>query len=114
MYPPQFNPEDALDPADVRFVDVHIEPWEDGRRVRVHSELTPFKDRPNLEFTILDTDENVVSNVAVIESFETKFVITMHIRSTQVGGAYRLLARIQYPDIPQVDQREIQFDLPAL
>ncbi|MEN6409476.1 MAG: hypothetical protein ABFD44_07190 [Anaerolineaceae bacterium] len=113
MFPFQFNPEDGLEPADVRFVDVHVEPWDDNRRVRIHSELTPFKEKPSLEFTILDASGKDVSSVAVIENIELKFVITMHIRGAEAGGKYRLLARIFYPELPEVDQREISFELPT-
>ncbi|HEX7973527.1 MAG TPA: hypothetical protein VF498_03890 [Anaerolineales bacterium] len=39
-------PEDALPPDQVRFIDLHVELWPDGRRVRVHAEITPFQQRP--------------------------------------------------------------------
>ena len=40
---------------EVRIIELRAEPWpEDGRRVRIHLEVTPFLERPNLEVPITD------------------------------------------------------------
>ncbi len=48
------TPGVGLPPAEVRFTELRIEPWPDGRRLRVHVSLTPFQNKPDLEAMILD------------------------------------------------------------
>ncbi len=90
-----FNPDpEALPPQQVRFLDLHVEPWPDGRRVRVHVTLTPFQQNPNLEAVISDADGHEVARASIIENADDRFVFTMHIRAASVGGAYNLAATI--------------------
>ena len=86
---PRWNPlqppEGGLPPAEVRFLDVHIEPWsEDWRKVRVHLQITPFLERPNIEVIIKDPQEEEVASIYIVESIDDRMVFTMHIRSPEI------------------------------
>lgn len=105
-------PEDGLPPQEVRILALRAEPWpEDSRRVRIHLDVTPFIERPNLEISIQDHDGHEVSSISIIESIETNITFTMHIRSPEVSGVYTLAAGIYYPDHGTVDQNSISFEI---
>ncbi len=104
-------PEGALPPPEVKILSLRAEPWPDnGRRVRISLDMTPFLERPNLDLVISDENGEEVSSVNIIESIEARMTFTMHIRSPEVQGTYKLSATIVYPDAGIVDQKEITFD----
>jgi hypothetical protein len=111
----RFNPfqpdEDALPPEEVRFLDVHVEPWPDGRRVRVHVRLTPFQQPPNLEMVILDPQGREVSHISIIENIDFQFVLTMHLRDPEPQPEYRLEVELSYPDKGTITQNSCKFSL---
>ncbi|NMB67775.1 MAG: hypothetical protein GYA20_03320 [Chloroflexi bacterium] len=112
----RFNPfqpdEDALPPEEVRFLDVHVEPWPDGRRVRVHIRLTPFQQPPNLEMAIIDPQGREVSHVSIIENIDFQFVLTMHLRDSDPQPEYHLEVELSYPEKGTVAQNSCMFLLP--
>jgi hypothetical protein len=111
MLPP-FEDSDTGDrkpPAEVRILDLHAEPWPDGRRVRVHLELTPFQEKPNLSLVITTRVGDISASAAVIESFTHKLVITLHLRAVDPTGSYRLEASVSYPEIDLVDRLAVDF-----
>ncbi len=113
MLQPNFYqlPEDGLPPQEVRIIDLRPEPWPDqGRRVRVHLSLTPFRERPDIHVKIADPAGEEVSSISIIESIEAKMAFTMHIRSPEVKGQYLLTASLVYPEIGQVDQKQVSFE----
>lgn len=107
---PYQPPEDGLPPKEVRILELRGEPWsEDERRVRIHLEMTPFLERPNIEVTITDMDGKEVSSIDIIESIESRMTFTMHIRADNVKGPYTLSANLAYPDIGIVDQNSVRY-----
>ncbi len=102
------SPND-LPPADVRFTELRIEPWPDGRRVRVHVDMTPFQQNPNLEATITDRTGKEAAHTLIVETAEHRIVFTMHLRG-EVGSPYHLTADLSYPEIGIVDSRSISFE----
>ena len=100
---------DSLPPAEVRFSELRVEPWPDGRRLRVHVTLTPFKEKPNLEASIKNEAGLEVSYASIIETAENRFVFTMHIRSQTIAGIYTLTASLNYPDLGTIDEKSISF-----
>ncbi len=97
-------------PSEVRFMDVHVEPWPDGRRVRVHIALTPFEQKPNVHLEITNPAGDLVASTAIVESMIHKIVITMHLRSLDPTGQYHLEAILSYPDLDQpVDRSALDF-----
>jgi hypothetical protein len=107
---PFYPPPDSLPPAEVRITELHVEPWPDGRRLRVHVTLTPFQNNPDLEAVILTPEDQEVGRVSIIENAEDRFVFTMHIRTPQVAKNYHLTLSILYQDIGIVDERTISFE----
>jgi hypothetical protein len=105
-------PEDGLPPVDVRILGLRAEPWpEDARRVRIHLDLTPFLERPDLEVNITDAQDRQVANISIIESIDDHMTFTMHLRGFEIQGPYTLSARIEYPEIGMVDQKKIDFEI---
>ena len=108
---PNQPPEDGLPPQEVRITELSAAPWpEDGRRVRVNMEVTPFLERPNLEVIIQDSEANEVASITIIELLEDKMTFTMHIRREDVQGTYTLLARIQYAELGVIDEKSQVFE----
>ena len=111
MFPFDEPPENALPPEKVRFVDVHVEPWPDGKRVRVHASLTPFKQRPNIEAAIETEAGEEIASVSIIESMTPRLVFTMHLRLPEAAARYILKARLFYPEQDPVDQVSVPFEI---
>jgi hypothetical protein len=113
---PRFNPlhpaEEAVPPEQVRFVDLHVEPWGDNSKVRVHMRLTPFLKPPNLIATLTDSDSLDVASVMIIENIDFDLVFTLHIRPPDAPGPFQLTAKIEYEDLGAVDHKSIRFKLP--
>ncbi len=104
-------PENGLPPQAVRILSLRAEPWpENARRVRIHLDLTPFKERPNVEVRITDAGDQEVASITIIESIEDRMTFTMHIRGETVQGPYTLSARVFYPEIDSVDQKYVPFE----
>jgi hypothetical protein len=113
MMPIEFpQDEDALPPAEVRFIDVHVEPWPDGRRVRVHVQLTPFQQRPNVQVLITDPAGEEVCSANIIETMDNRFVFTLHLRG-EPAESYNLEMQLLYDELGIVDQRRLTFSPPA-
>jgi hypothetical protein len=106
-------PEDALEPADVRFLDVRVEPWPDNRRVRAMITLTPFTQRPNLYAEVRNPQGEAICSAHVIETMDARMVFTLHLRGEPVDGAYSLDVRLSYEDTGEIDQRTVEFDIHA-
>jgi len=109
LHHPQTDPDNSLPPAEVRFSELRVEPWPDGRRVRVHLTLTPFQLKPNLEAVLTDAEGHSIASTTVIETADTRMVFTMHIRTPQTAGQYQLSASISYPDLGVVDEQSTSF-----
>jgi hypothetical protein len=107
-------PEDGLPPDQVRFIEVRIEPWpDDGRKVRVHLQITPFLERPNIEVTIKDPQEEEVASIYIVETIEDRMVFTMHLRSPEmIHGKYTLSASMSYQEVGTVAQESVVFEAP--
>lgn len=114
---PRFNPlhpiDGAAEPAQVRFTDLHVEPWADNSKVRVHMRLTPFVKPPNLHAVLTDAQSNEVASVSIIENIDFDLVFTLHIRPPTAQGPFTLVGRIEYEGTGQVDERTVQFILPV-
>lgn len=108
--PLQPDPE-ALPPTGVRILELRVEPWPDGRRVRVHVALTPFQQRPNLSACIVSPSGEEIAAVEIIESMDDRFVFTMHLRGDPAETHFNLTLSVHYPDLNQVDRRSLDFEV---
>lgn len=98
-------------PDGVKFEKLEARVYPDGRRVRVDVTITPFLERPNLEFTITNADGNEVASLSVIESMDHHFEMTAHLRGPQPLGRYLLRGELFYdPEAPR-KIAEVSFDV---
>jgi hypothetical protein len=103
-----------LPPEETRIVSLNVEPYEEGRRIHVYIELTPFQLPPNIEFELTDAEGNEAGSASIIEPPRWKHELTMHIKYTeQSSGNFNLSARLYYPEQKEQDTRIITFVLPG-
>jgi hypothetical protein len=105
--------EEPQPPEAVQIESLQARVYPDGRRVRVDVKLTPFIERPNLEFTILNAEGTEVASLSVIESMDHTFEMTAHLRGPQPAGQHTLRGELFYePDSPR-KVAEVTFEVPA-
>lgn len=111
---------ERLPPEATRFLDLRAESYLDGRRVRVGLELTPFQKRPNLELTLTDSSGQACGSASIVEPMGWKLELTLHIRpSTSASSVtpraetYQLSAILSYPDLGEIDRRQVSIEIPA-
>ena len=110
-----FFPEDNLQrtpPEETRILSLTAEPYEDGRRVRVDIETSPFEQRPHLEFLLTDAENNEISAASFVEPMAWKLEFTMHLRTKPADGPLNLTASLYYPDGPEAEPVSVSFELP--
>ena len=92
------DPEQIPKPAEeIRIESVSIVPLQDGFRVKVELDVTPFLQRPNLLLAIHDEQDRVVSELSIIETMHTHMEFTMHLRGVESPyGVYTLTAELFY------------------
>jgi hypothetical protein len=113
---------ERLPPADTRLLDLRAEPYPDGRRLRVALDLTPFEQKPTLELTLKNSAGEIVAETSIIEVVSSSIEITLHIRTqTQresealeeiTGSSFMLSGILSFPDLGQVDRRDITVIIP--
>jgi hypothetical protein len=109
-----YEPDDAPRPKEeVQFRSLNAKPYADGRRVRLGVVLTPFLERPNLEFEVVNAAGQSVSTLSVIESMDHSFELTMHLRGPTPQGQHTLRARLFYLEGPPAVTAEAQFEVVA-
>lgn len=71
--------------------------YPDRFRVFVHVQVTPFLERPNMLLAIHDENDQVVSELNIIETMHHDMEFTMHIRGVaEPEGVYNLTADLFY------------------
>lgn len=111
-----FFPDDLLPraaPEETRITDLRAEPHPDQKRVRVNMEITPFQTRPYVDVTLFDSDGDEIATTSFVEPMTWKLEFTLHIRGkADPAGAYRLEARLYYPDGPAAEPVSFEFEIP--
>lgn len=109
-----FDSDEPLLPRDeVTIAALTVEPYPDGKRIRLQLQITPFQERPNLEIYVQKNEGPVVAEMSIIETMTPSLEFTLHIRGiTETMGAYRLVAELFYDDrnVPQ-DKKEVFFEV---
>ncbi len=112
------NPDvERFPPESIRILNLHAEPYPDGRRVRVGLELTPFLQRPEIELELTDAEGLPCGSVSLVEPMEWTLELTMHIRSQArdtsqpTPDTYTLTAVLSYPDLGETDRRQATFEI---
>ena len=91
-------------------MDVQVEFYPDGTRLRVVMILTPFLENPSLELALSDNMGRVISHTYIIESPEEHLTITLHTRGYQFIKPAPLRINVFYPELGTVDEKEIFID----
>lgn len=96
----QFFNEGAGTPQpkeNIKIEAVNITPYPDGLRVHAEVNVTPFRERPNLMLVVHDDDDNIVSELSIIETMHASMEFTMHLRGVENPvGAYSLTVELFY------------------
>jgi hypothetical protein len=113
---PIFPTDAPLKPRDeIRIEALEVTPYPDRFRVRVHIQVTPFQERPNLLLVAHNEDDRLVSELDIIETMHHDMEFTLHIRGVDnPGGLYTLTADLFYETRqPAQDRRIVTFTIPS-
>jgi hypothetical protein len=116
------NSEDIplpLPRSEMRFADVNVQPYADGRRVKLRLKFPPFQERPSVEAWVTNAEGNVVASMSLIEAIEQDFEFTLHLRGPEPRGDHTLHLALYYymtgdnrlDERQVVDERAISFTL---
>ena len=89
---PQSSPERSQ-PDDVRITDYRVMPWPDGTRVTVELGLTPFRQLPAMDISVVAEDGQILRMVSIVGTMERRPAPTLHL--PQLAPGTRLLALIE-------------------
>lgn len=95
----QFYDDPVLEPRsrdDVRFNQLGLYLYEDGRRVAVGFDITPFLEPPHIEVTVRNDTGQIASSLSVIEAVQANFNVTLHLRDEMPSKHYRVDASLYY------------------
>jgi hypothetical protein len=112
----QLFPSDQVpQPKDkIRIEEVDITPYPDRFRVHIHLKVTPFQERPNLLLIAHNEQDQIVSELNVIETMHYDMEFTLHIRNvTEPAGVYTLTVDLFYETRNPPQGRRIEtFEIP--
>ncbi|MCS6910798.1 MAG: hypothetical protein NZM11_09580, partial [Anaerolineales bacterium] len=94
------DPEDIPIPLprnEMRFDDVSVQPYADGRRVRLKFKFPPFAERPSVDAWVTNAEGHVVASMSLIEAIEQDFEFTLHLRGPEPRGDHTLHLTLYYP-----------------
>jgi hypothetical protein len=97
-----FFPDPNLAPKpreEIQLESLDLAPYSDGRRVKVELTITPFMpmDRPSLEISVLDEDNNLVTSLSVVETNTHVLDLTVHLKADgQPKGQYTFRVDLYY------------------
>ncbi len=107
---------ERLPPEKVRLLYLQASPSDDGIRVRVALEVTPFLQRPYIELVLADASGQELASASIIEPMAWKLELTLHIRrsskndaaqKTSISDPCTLTAVLSYPDLGEIDRRQV-------
>ena len=83
-------------PSDARVTDYRVMPWPDGTRVTVEMGLTPFKEFPSIDVSILTPEGEVLRYTSMVGAMERRPAPTMWLprgipRGTQLVALIEVL-----------------------
>lgn len=91
---------------DVRIERLGLYLYDDRRRVQVGFALTPFRERPSLEVTIRNPQGEEAGSLHVIETLDTNFSLTMHLRDKEPAEVYEVTAVLYYAT-PETERENV-------
>lgn len=81
---------------DVRFNQLGLYVHPDGRRIAVGFDITPFRERPSIEVQLFNLLGEPAGSLTVIETLESNFHLTMHLRDRSPTSEYTVRATLYY------------------
>lgn len=115
------DPEDIPVPlprSEMRFAEVNVQPYADGRRIRLRLKFLPFAERPSVDAWVTNAEGNVVASMSLIEAIERDFEFTLHLRGPEPRGDHTLHLALYYlagddrlDERQVVDERAVPFTL---
>lgn len=100
---------------DVRLKQLGLFVYEDGRRVAVGFNITPFRQRPSLEVTATNERGEPAGSLTVIEALSPNFNLTMHLRDQEPTARYRFHVLLYYgaagEERQEMDSKEAVIDV---
>lgn len=90
---------------DVRLNELGLHVYEDGRRVAIGFNLTPFLERPSLLVRVTNANGDEAASLNVIEAMEPNFNLTMHLRDGDNIDPYQVEAFVYY--VSESGERQI-------
>jgi hypothetical protein len=110
----QNNPN-LLPRDEVRITALKADPYPDRRRVKVEVDVTPFRERPNLEIAIVGSEGRPVAGSSAVGIMNFKTAYTLHLRVPgDPAGSYTVQVALYYDDLdaPQ-DRQALALDIPS-
>ncbi len=94
---------------DVRLNELGLYVYPDGRRVAVGFDLTPFLEKPCIEVRVVNERGEPAGWLNVIETIETNFSLTMHLRDKEPAQRYEVTAVVYYatPETERMDVHKL-------
>ena len=100
-------------PEEIMILNLQVNPYQDGKRIFVSIELTPFSDRPVIELSISDSEGINCGSATIVEPPFWKHELTMHVRSNDPSDReFTIEALLVYPDLTNLAKKRIEFILP--
>lgn len=99
-------------PEEVQIRSIEIDPYADGRRIRVLMELTPFLEPPDLTLRVLNQKGEEIANLSIIAVHQPSLSVTVHLRGPEIEGCFTMEAVILYEELGQVSRFERAIELP--
>lgn len=91
------DPLEGPRPRDeVRFNNLGLFVYEDGRRIAVGFDITPFMERPSIEVVVKNAQDVESASLSIIESLNRQFNVTLHLRDTTYLDPYTIEANLYY------------------
>lgn len=81
---------------EVRLNQLGLYVYEDGRRIAVGFNITPFRERPSIEVTATNGRGEVAGSMSIIEAMTPNFNVTMHLRDDDPTDRYEIQAILYY------------------
>ena len=89
-------PQSSRAREDVRLKNLGLYVHEDGRRVAVGFEITPFQERPSIEVRVINERGEVAGSLTVVEALQPNFHLTVHLRDRPPTELYDVEAVLYY------------------
>jgi len=81
---------------DVRIKNLGLYVYPDRRRIAVGFDITPFLERPSLEVNVTNARGEPAGSLNVIETLESNFSLTMHLRDKEPTDTYDVTVTLYY------------------